>query len=81
MLHRKHYFVVEYDDESEQFSISYNQQEAKFGGAPIYNVSTDEWEELGPHLRDFDSPQNRAAYALEEVVKSSLKVFPIGWRN
>ena len=66
----QYHFVVMYDDETNEFAVDYDTQEAKFHDCPIYNTKTDEWLELtGEHIDNDDSTYNKAADTLYNTVQ------------
>jgi hypothetical protein len=74
---RQYHFVVQYNDETNEYWMDYDSQEAKFDNCPIYNTETDEWERLTEeHFDDDSTIYNRAGDALSHAV-THMKAFPL----
>ena len=61
---KQHHFVVVFDEETGEFEVDFDTQEAKFDGKPIYDLDTEEWEGITEQIEDENSIYNRSADAL-----------------
>jgi hypothetical protein len=69
IMARHYHFVIHWDDELEEYYMDYEQQDFKFGGRPIYNTDTGEWEKLtDQHWEQDNTIYNRANDALVDAI-------------
>jgi hypothetical protein len=60
-----------YDEGTQEFSMDYDTQEAKFDNCPIYDNDRDEWVELESSIwEDDNSAYNRSGDALAEALRT-----------
>ena len=68
-MSKQYHFVVCYDNHNKTWTMDYETQDSKFGGAPIYNSEINEWETLTSDIwEDDDSIYNRAGDLLAKAV-------------
>lgn len=66
----QYHFVVMYDDETNEFQMDYDTQEAKFNGAPLFDTTTNQWVTLTEeHFGKDETTYNRAADLLYSLVE------------
>lgn len=67
---KQHHFVVFFDEETGEFTLDFDTQEAKFDGKPIYDADADEWLDISGEIDDDNSIYNRSADALFFAIKN-----------